>query len=544
LGAGLFPATSLAQPSVSNLYDALARSDTRYTGFTYDPADAVIQDTDTEHHIQGIAYANGYYYVAQSRPTTANTEKLLVVSEDTQTVVNKLDLDPGSIHPGGLQAHNGYMVIPFEVSGGNAKLNFYSLSTPTNPVLVASYQTALGNGYCAGMTDYGDKFLVAQYYSRTGSIRFYHFDSAFNKVAEKTWRASAQTDKSGWYPYTDWRAGDYNYEAMNLIKVLPPGSSTPSYFMIMYHNTNSADVFALSDPNLSDALQVTMVYSLQFTPYGPSFRYGAGVSITDPDNLLFFSSLKHVHASKSANVISDFESRPAWPWKLPYNYATGGDADVALNDSGVCVELRRGAPGTADESKIFSQVGVTMPATRTVAWGSSVDTGQTGETVSVAMNSSGYCVALSRGTGSNSNQHTYRVGEVDVATKTITWGAAINYQTGGNLAVALDDSNHVVEVHRGTIGGANENKHYYRVGTLDPSTKTITWLTGGTNYGTGGDLSLAIDDSGHAIEIHRGTPGTSSASSHYYRTASINTSTGVITWGAAVSYDTGGDVDI
>lgn len=539
-GVCLLAVTSVAQSSIYNIYDALARSETTYNAFTYNPGGATIQSGDNSNHIQGVGYYNGYYYITRSRPSTSNNQKLLIVSESTESVVNMLTLDTGSRHPGGFQIHNGYLAVPFEVSGASARINFYSLATPTAPTLAASFTTSVGNGYCVGMTDYQGKYLVAHYYSRSGSIRFYHFDSAFNKVAERPWTAPGQADKSGWYPYSDWRTGDYNYEAMSLLKVQAPGSATPSYYMIMYHNTDSADVFALSDPNLASDITLTMIYSLKFTPSGPGMRYGAGVSITDENNLLFFSSLKHVMPSKSQNVISVFESRPAWPWKLPYNYTTGGIGDVAINESGVCVELHRGSPGGSNAFKIYSQVGTIDSATRKVSWGSGVDTGMTGDEVSVALNASGHCVALVR----NGNQHSYRVGQVNATTKTITWGTQTNYQTGGNLSVAMDDSNHVVEVHRGSAGGSNENKHYYRVGTLNPTAKTISWLASGTQYDTGGGLSVAVDNNGHCLEVHRGSPGTGSANTHFYRTGTINYSTGVITWGSTVNYDTGGEVDI
>ena len=217
---------------------------------------------------------------------------------------------------------------------------------------------------------------------------------------------------------------------------------------------------------------------------------------------------------------------------------------MAINESGLVVELHRGSIGGANATKIYSRVGVTNTTTETVAWGSGIDTGLTGENVSIALNSSGYCVALHRGTGANSAQHYYRVGQVNASTKTITWGTTTNYDTGGDLAVAMDDSNHVVEVHRGNPSGGSPNNHYYRVGALNPTAKTISWLTGGTLYATGGALSLAVDNSGHCLEVHRGSPGGSNAANHYYQLGTINYTTGVITWGSGTNYDTGGDLDI
>lgn len=228
-----------AQKYVQNIYESLGKVNINYEAFSYHKNEATDQSLSDTYYIQEVAYANGYYYV-RSRPTTDNTETLLVIDEDSEEVVQIIDLE--SYHPGGIQIYDSIFAIPFAITGQTAKINFYSLSNLEPLSLLSSYTTNLENSYCLGITEYDGKYLVANYYSRFGNIRFYHFDSFFNKVAENTWRFTNQ-DLSNLYPFTSWRNESYNYGTMSLVKSIKQGSRTPNYFMIMYHKTNIADVF-------------------------------------------------------------------------------------------------------------------------------------------------------------------------------------------------------------------------------------------------------------------------------------------------------------
>lgn len=528
------------QTYIRNIYGALARVNPAYNSYTFNRNGTILQDTYSEYHIQGIAFENGYYYIVRSRPDASNNQKLLVINESTATVVNKLTLDVTSSHPGGIQIHNGVLAIPFEVTNQNAKINFYSLSNPITPTLLSSFTTDKGSAICVGITDYEGKNLVAHYYGRTGVIRFYHFDQSFNKVAQKTWYAADQ-DKSDWYPFNVWDSTEFNYESMSLVKTLESPTATPIYYMIMYHKSNAADVFELSDPNLTSDLNVKLVYRLELPPNNTGFRYGGGLAITDSENLRFFSTLKHVYDATSSNIISKFDSRTSWPWKLPYSYDTGGQMSITMDDNGNCIEMHRGRDGGGNQNNIYYKVGKIDFNTNKIEWGSNYNTGITGEFISVEMNNNGYCVEMHCGVGTDNNQHYYRVGQINTSTKTISWGAEYTCGTGGYMSVALDDNNHVVELHRGRIDGENANNHYYGIGSVNTTTKTITWKTGGTLYDTGGSISLALDNNGNCLETHRGSPDGENEYNRYYKKGVVNFNTGVITWAGSVKYDTGGD---
>jgi len=544
LCAFVLATTLQAQTHVNNFYDALAKIKVDYSALNFDRNGATVQTSYGASHLQGIAAANGYFYVVRSQPSSSNTQKLLIVEEATELVVNTIDLDLASLHPGGIQIHGNILAIPFTADGQNAWINFYDISNPTSPTYTGTHTTSYGNAYCVGITEYDDNYLVAHFYSRSGKVKFYLFDSNFNLLREKSWRYEDQ-NTSNWYPTTVWKnSTSYNYETMSLVKAYENGSSTPVYYMIMYYNTNTADVFYLGDPSLMDNLDIDMVMSLNCNPYGKGFRYGAGIEIKDDNSFRFLSTLKHLQSTKSKNVISLFEPKPDWPWKLSYNYDTGGQVDVALNDNGDCVEIHRGSAGGSNEDKLYCRIGKLSDYPNKVDWDSGYNTGFTGEYVSIVLNNNGYCVATFRGAGSNNNKLYYCIGLLDATTKTINWASVHQYDAGGDVSVAIDDDNHIVGVHAGSIGGSNQYNHYYRVGSIDTGSKTITWLSDGTNFNSGGAISIAMDNLGNIVTGYRGEPGSSNANKLYYRVGDIDFASGVISWGAPANSGTGGAMDI
>ena len=97
----------------------------------------------------------------------------------------------------------------------------------------------------------------------------------------------------------------------------------------------------------------------------------------------------------------------------------------------------------------------------------------------------------------------YCVGKVDVGANAIEWGQSYRIGNGRTPAVALTDSGHVVVVYRGLT-----YKSYYRVGSIDAEHKKINWANEAQLYGFGQELSVAMNDDGTIIEVHR-TPSIS-----------------------------------
>ena len=95
----------------------------------------------------------------------------------------------------------------------------------------------------------------------------------------------------------------------------------------------------------------------------------------------------------------------------------------------------------------------------------------------------------------------YRVGKVNVDEKRIDWGQNDDFGKGRAPAVALTDSGSVVVVYENAYGFY---KSYYRVGTLNTEQKRIDWVTEVPYfYGKGLELSVAMNNDGTVIEVHR-----------------------------------------
>ena len=94
----------------------------------------------------------------------------------------------------------------------------------------------------------------------------------------------------------------------------------------------------------------------------------------------------------------------------------------------------------------------------------------------------------------------YCVGKVDVDARAIGWGESYDIGQGRAPAVALTDSGSVVVVYENAYGFY---KSYYRVGTLNTEHKRIEWAKEAQLYGSGLELSVAMNNDGTVIEVHR-----------------------------------------
>ena len=107
------------------------------------------------------------------------------------------------------------------------------------------------------------------------------------------------------------------------------------------------------------------------------------------------------------------------------------------------------------------------------------------------------------------------------------WGPSTQYDSGGPNAVALDNNGHAVEVHVGT------DRLFHRVGTVNFANQTIAWGPS-TQYDSGGPNAVALDNNGHAVEVHVGTDRL------FHRVGTVNFANQTIAWGPSTQYDSGG----
>jgi hypothetical protein len=176
-------------------------------------------------------------------------------------------------------------------------------------------------------------------------------------------------------------------------------------------------------------------------------------------------------------------------------YDTGSSNAVAMDNFGHVVEVHVGT------GRLYYRVGTADFISRTITWGSSIEY-DAGSSNAVALAKGdpnviveGQLVAVHVGAG----HLYYRVGTADFTSRTITWGPGIEYDTGSSNAVTLWENGQLVEVHAG--GG----HLYYGIGVADFSNGTITWSVPRQEYDSGGPNAVAVNDFFELVEVHVGT---------------------------------------
>lgn len=494
-----------------------------------------------EYHIQGISYWNGNYYITRSRPSGENNQQLLILNEASSKIISALTLDRSSTHPSSLQIDNGILAVAFS---NPDRLKLYDLKqSPFQPLLKAELNNAGGIG--TGITEYNNNYLVATYTGRAGEIIFRLFDKSFNLIEENIWDVTNQ-NKNNWFPFNNWqdKPGKNIYENINLIREQASPSSRPNYYLIMYcTDPERLDIFSLrmNGLDLKD-IDIQMINAKEMKdPGGGGFRMGAGLAITDDNKRVrFFSTRKHIHSSYSDNTITQYNP---YPWSLgTFQFETGVQTDISIDDYGNCLALFRNS-----KDEIFYKVGKVNLFSNIISWGGSYELKDskiksTGKHISVSLNNNGYCVATHRGSGKNLY---YRVGKINSIAKIVDWGAENKYDTGGDMSVAINNNNQLIEVHQGYASGSHYKNHYYSVGTISTSSKTIIWKKNGQEFDTGGSIAIALDDYGRCLNVHLGSQSSiSHKNNRYYRNGVANFTNGNVTWANSIQYDTGGDGDI
>ncbi|HEX4860086.1 MAG TPA: hypothetical protein VFV07_02540, partial [Rhizomicrobium sp.] len=209
---------------------------------------------------------------------------------------------------------------------------------------------------------------------------------------------------------------------------------------------------------------------------------------------------------------------------FPIGFGRGDAPSIALNGNGIAVGVHR------VRSSLFWQAG---PAVGGV-WspGKSERLGP-GLSHSVAMNHHGTVVAACRISGGNAPMR-YWVGTTADSIDHIAWGDMQPMGNGDKPQVALNNHGVAVEIHQTSGMG---RALWYSVGIVNPRNKTIGWGNHLPARVDGLTPSIAINDSGLAVEVHL----TSKVGSYtlFYRVGRINSSARTIDWGSSLEYGTG-----
>ncbi|MFA8300007.1 MAG: hypothetical protein ACEPOV_07590 [Hyphomicrobiales bacterium] len=197
----------------------------------------------------------------------------------------------------------------------------------------------------------------------------------------------------------------------------------------------------------------------------------------------------------------------------PYPYSIGRSPSVDINDNNIVVEAH-----TAErpfDGRLFYQVGYHNGSS--IEWSKSYEYDDNGTTPDIAVNNNNVVVEVHNSNNSKYNL-SYRVGIVDPKTKTISWGENHIYDSGYGThpSIAINNNNQIVEVHQYNIN----LKLWYRVGTIHPDSKTISWgnsvcyqeippAQSGYSLFT---PDIALSDNGFVTEVHRYIVGISNNS--------------------------------
>jgi hypothetical protein len=169
---------------------------------------------------------------------------------------------------------------------------------------------------------------------------------------------------------------------------------------------------------------------------------------------------------------------------------------------------------------------VRLPA-QTLNWSTPVKYG-TGYLSTVAMNTSGLVVEVH--TSQNLPTMHYHIGKLDRSTGRITWGRSRQISTKTQPdwpSVAITENSNVILVF--------DDEHvdlHYMTGTLDPTgsaDQSINWVVPDTTYDTGRTPRISIDAAGRLVEVHQNDD---SRKRLFYRSGYVDptTSTPNIVW--------------
>ena len=189
-------------------------------------------------------------------------------------------------------------------------------------------------------------------------------------------------------------------------------------------------------------------------------------------------------------------------------YDTGANPAMAVTGSNVVVEVHKGS----SNNHLYYRVGCLDLSTERVKWeGSNGHKYDTGDRPSLLITDDNQVIEIHNG-ASNTTTLYYSIGKLDPDNLTLTWLSIGNkYDTGENVSVMMDSTGLLMEVHN----GSHNNNLYYRIGSLGEN--YISWHgSGGTKYDTGLTPSLTSVPGAHdiIIECH-----TSSGSTDLYNTS-------------------------
>jgi hypothetical protein len=256
------------------------------------------------------------------------------------------------------------------------------------------------------------------------------------------------------------------------------------------NNANCVSLHVLSRQIASQFGRVDFL--TQNIDWGPSVAYGVGDSIAiDVDDI---GRCVGVHTDSGrlhyrVGAINTRVSRIDWGTSI--DYGSGDYNEIALSVLGVCLSIH------VEKERLYYRMGM-LKDDQTISWMQQAEYGM-GLQNSIALTKNFNCVEVHVGTGSEAGRIFYRVGRLNVLACEISWGANIEFDTGVNVSIALDNN---LNCRTAIVDNTNgKNRLIHRLGIVDYDNKSIKWAPR-IEYGLGDHNSLSLDDSGKSVEVH------------------------------------------
>lgn len=228
-------------------------------------------------------------------------------------------------------------------------------------------------------------------------------------------------------------------------------------------------------------------------------------------------------------------------WGMHKDYGNGEDPDVAINNHGIIVQVFESPKELS--TVLYYRVGVARGGL--VGWGDRKklgdDADDDGLFPSVDINDAGTVVAIW-----GNWDLTYRVGVVDTDSKTIDFGSTKeDFESGVQASIAINNNGQVIEVHRSrgcTPLGTFGCQLLYRVGTVNVSNRSISFGSERDNLSKGRRPAVDLNDNNEVIIVREHS--STGDQSLYYQTARLNPGAKTLSRRESGEYDHGAYPDV
>lgn len=193
------------------------------------------------------------------------------------------------------------------------------------------------------------------------------------------------------------------------------------------------------------------------------------------------------------------EVKIGWRNSRPVRVVTGHNPSIAVNQDGIVIEVHK----SEDEDTLWYSIGELRPDRGgIIAWSGSQEYDK-GKNPAVAINDKGIVVEVHKSENDDDlggNTLWYRVGVL--AGDHVSWygNGATQYDRGKTPSVAINNNNVVVEVHK----SEGAETLWYQIGEVTGLLEIAGWGRGrATQYNNGEIPSIAINDKGTVVEVHK-----------------------------------------